>query len=77
MAPKKSPLDGLSPDETLTIKEAAFHLGVSERMLRKAIKDGFLKAMIPGRTGADSGVKSGRSKYRIKPVDLRDWFFGS
>ncbi len=75
--PKPGPLAGLSPDETLTIKEAASRLGVSERMLRKAIKDGHLKAMVPGRTGTDSGIKSGRSKYRITPADLRDWFFGN
>ncbi|RKX65239.1 MAG: hypothetical protein DRP42_05085 [Tenericutes bacterium] len=75
--PRKRPLAGLSPDETLTIKEAASHLGVSERMIRKAIKDGYLKAMIPGKAGPESGLKSGRLKYRIKPADLREWFFGN
>jgi excisionase family DNA binding protein len=72
----KDPLAGLSPDESLTIKEAATRLGVSERMIRKAIKDGYLKAWIPGRTGPDAGLKSGRSKYRIIPAELRKWFFG-
>ncbi len=75
--PRKNPLAGLSPDESLTIKEAASRLGVSERMIRKAIKDGYLKAFIPGRTGPDAGLKSGRLKWRIKPADLREWFFGS
>lgn len=74
---RRRPLAGLSPEDTLTIKEAAEHLGVSERMIRKAIHDGFLKASIPGRKGPDAGLKSGRLKYRIKPVDLREWFFGN
>jgi len=76
MATRKDPLAGLSLDETLTIKEAASRLGVSERLIRKAIKDGHLTALIPGRTGSDAGLKSGRSKYRITPADLRKWFFG-
>jgi len=76
MAPSKK-LTGLSPDETLTIKEAAARLGVSERMIRKAIQDGHLKAHIPGKKGPDAGQRSGRLKYRITPADLREWFFGN
>ena len=68
------PLAGLGPDETLTIKEAAQRLGVSERLVRKAIKDGDLEAYIPGQP--KGGKHSGRLKYRILPADLRAWFFG-
>lgn len=71
---KADPLSGLSPDETLTIKEAAQRLGVSERLVRKAIGSGVLPAYIPGQP--KGGKYGGRLAYRIKPEDLRAWFFG-
>ncbi len=71
----RDPLAGLSPDETLTITEAAHRLGVSTRLIRKAIRDETLPATIPGQP--KGGRYSGRLKYRIQPADLREWFFRS
>jgi excisionase family DNA binding protein len=71
----RKPLAGTSPDETLTIQEAADRLGVSPRLIRKAIRDETLPATIPGQP--KGGKHSGRLKYRIQPADLRKWFFRS
>lgn len=69
---EKVALEGL--DDLLTAKEAAAAIRASVWVVKQAIREGRLKAFIPG--GRDVRSPGRGQGYRIKLADLHSWYFG-